>query len=156
MLDIYLQDALVEEVKSVLSGYHSWNKKKEYSVVNVYAQELPKKRTKEEKEPFPYVLVCLDEENIVDIESDFNVKIYFLIGTYDDDAECQGHRDVLNISNKIYQHFVQKRFIQDRYKIIYPINIKLQTENETFPYYYGVLFTNWKLEKMEQEEDEFI
>ena len=77
--DISLQKALVEEVKEELKGYLTLNNN-EYVEFNVYPQNLPAKKGKDDKDHFPYVLVCLDEETISGEEENNIVAIYFLVG----------------------------------------------------------------------------
>ena len=61
--DIFLQKALVDEVKDVLKGYTTLNNGEPVKF-NVYPQNLPAKKGKNDEDHFPYVLVCLDEEVI--------------------------------------------------------------------------------------------
>lgn len=151
-LDIYLQDAVADEIKIALNGYKLINANNELANIHVYTQYLPVKKTKNDTEHFPYVLVCFDESEITDEDSKNTVLLYFLIGIQDDNPNKQGFRDVLCIANKIYQHLFRKRTIQERYRMQVPFKIKLQ-EEDTHPYYIGGIETRWELPAMEEEDD---
>ena len=62
--DVHLQQSLMEEVEKELEGYTSTNNAGEYMHFHVYPQSLPAKKGKNDDEHFPYVLVCVDEEEI--------------------------------------------------------------------------------------------
>lgn len=106
--DIFLQKALVEVVKEELKGYVTLNNG-EMVEFNVYPQNLPAKQGKNDKDHFPYVLVCLDEETIAGEDSNNICSIYFLVGIQDQNPNRQGHFDVANVLNKL-----QDRFLKDR------------------------------------------
>ena len=97
--DVLLQKALVEEVKDELKDYTSVNNDGEYLKFNVYPQNLPAKKGKNDDEHFPYVLVCLDEEQINGEDEDLICAIYFLVGINDKNQNKQGHFDVANVLN---------------------------------------------------------
>ncbi len=152
--DIFLQKALVEEVKEELKGYTSVNNNGEYLKFNVYPQNLPAKRGKNDDEHFPYVLVCLDEEQIAEEDADLNCSVYFLVGINDRNPNKQGHFDVANVLNKLSMRFLKKRLIDGRYRLSFPLSKKFQ-EEDTFPKFFGGMYTEWTLEKMEIEETEY-
>ena len=117
--DISLQKALVEEVKEELKGYLTLNNN-EYVEFNVYPQNLPAKKGKDDKDHFPYVLVCLDEETISGEEENNIVAIYFLVGIQDDNPNKQGHFDVANVLNKLEARFLKNRLERNSPKTFYP------------------------------------
>lgn len=80
--DIFLQKALVDEVKDILKGYTTLNNGEPVKF-NVYPQNLPAKKGKNDDDQFPYVLVCLDEEVIQDEDGDNICSVYFLVGLND-------------------------------------------------------------------------
>lgn len=98
--DVHLQRSLVEEVKNELEGYTSINNAGEYLHFNVYPQNLPAKKGKNDDEHYPYVLVCLDEEEIEDEDSEILVTVYFQVGIIDKNPNKQGHFDVANVMNR--------------------------------------------------------
>ena len=116
----------MEEVKAELEGYTSVNNAGEYLHFHVYPQNLPAKKGKNDNEHFPYVLVCLDEEQINGEVSDNLCSVYFLVGVID-----------------------------SRYRIAFPLSKKFQ-EEDTWPKFIGGMSTLWTVEATEIEEDEYV
>ena len=154
MIPFFLQQALVKEMKELFQGYKLYNSKNEFVDINVFSQHLPYRKKEDDKRPFPYILVCLEEGEVPN-EEEHNVMIYLVVGIYDLNENAQGDMEVINILTTIYEHLFHKRFIDDRYEIQYPFKWVIQDE-DTFPKYIGGAETNWKLKTMKQEEDEFI
>ena len=152
--DVLLQKALVEEVKDELKDYTSVNNDGAYLKFNVYPQNLPAKKGKNDDEHFPYVLVCLDEEQINGEDEDLICAIYFLVGINDKNQNKQGHFDVANVLNRLSKRFLEKRLVDNRYRIGFPLTKKFQ-EEDTWPKYIGGMSTLWTLEKPEIEETEY-
>ena len=152
--DVLLQKALVEEVKEELKNYTSVNNDGEYMKFNVYPQNLPAKKGKNDDEHFPYVLVCLDEEQINGEDDDLICSIYFLVGMNDKNPNKQGHFDIANVLNRLSKRFLEKRLVNGRYRIAFPLTKKFQ-EEDTYPRFIGGMSTLWTLEKPEIEETEY-
>jgi hypothetical protein len=152
--DVLLQKALVEEVKEELKNYTSVNNDGEYMKFNVYPQNLPAKKGKNDDEHFPYVLVCLDEEQINGEDDDLICSIYFLVGINDKNPNKQGHFDIANVLNCLSKRFLEKRLVNGRYRIAFPLTKKFQ-EEDTYPKFIGGMSTLWTLEKPEIEETEY-
>lgn len=152
--DIFLQKTLVEEVKEELKNYTSVNNNGEYIRFNVYPQNLPAKKGKNDDEHFPYVLVCLDEEHINGEDDNLMCSIYFLVGINDKNPNKQGHFDVANVLNRLSTRFLEKRLVGNRYRIAFPITKKFQ-EEDTWPKFIGGMSTLWMLEKPEIKETEY-
>ena len=151
--DVYLQKALVEEVKDILKGYTTINNG-ESADFNVYPQNLPAKKGKDDKDHFPYGLVCLDEEVIQGEDSDNICSVYFLVGLNDKNENRQGHFDVANVLNLISERFLKKRLIDGRFRIQFPITKKFQ-EEDTWPKFFGGMTTLWAVNKPMIEETEY-
>lgn len=152
--DVLLQKALVEEVKDELKDYTSVNNDGEYLKFNVYPQNLPAKKGKNDDEHFPYVLVCLDEEQINGEDDDLICSIYFLVGINDKNPNKQGHFDIANVLNRLSKRFLEKRLVDGRHRIAFPLTKKFQ-EEDTYPKFIGGMSTLWTLEKPEIEETEY-
>ena len=153
--DVLLQQALVEEVKAELEGYTSVNNAGEYLHFNVYPQNLPAKKSKNDNDHFPYVLVCLDEEQINGEVSDNLCSVYFLVGVIDKNPNNQGHFDVANVMNRLERRFLSRRLVGSRYRITFPLTKKFQ-EEDTWPKFLGGMSTIWTVEAPEILEDEYV
>ena len=152
--DVLLQKALVEEVKEELKNYTSVNNDGEYMKFNVYPQNLPAKKGKNDDEHFPYVLVCLDEEQINVEDDDLICSIYFLVGINDKNPNKQGHFDIANVLNRLSKRFLEKRLVNGRYRIAFPLTKKFQ-EEDTYPKFIGGMSTLWTVEAPEIEVTEY-
>ncbi len=152
--DVLLQKALVNEVKAELEGYTSVNNTGEYLHFNVYPQSLPAKKGKNDEDHFPYVLVCLDEEEISGEGADNICSIYFLVGIIDKNPNNQGHFDVANVLNRLEKRFLSRRLADSRYRIVFPLTKKFQEEN-TWPKFIGGMSTLWTVEAPEIEVTEY-
>ena len=152
--DVWLQQALVEEVKDELKGDTSVNNAGEYLHFNVYPQNLPAKKSKNDNDHFPYVLVCLDEEQINGETSDNLCSVYFLVGLIDKNPNNQGHFDVANVMNRLERRFLSRRMAGSRYRITFPLTKKFQ-EEDTWPKFLGGMSTIWTVEAPEIEETEY-
>lgn len=153
--DVLLQKALVDEVKAELEGYTSVNNAGEYLHFNVYPQNLPAKKSKNDNDHFPYVLVCLDEEQINGEVSDNLCSVYFLVGVIDKNPNNQGHFDVANVMNRLERRFLSRRLVGSRYRITFPLTKKFQ-EEDTWPKFLGGMSTIWTVEAPEILEDEYV
>ena len=159
--DIFLQKTLVEVVKEELKGYVTLNNG-EMVEFNVYPQNLPAKQGKNDKDHFPYVLVCLDEETIAGEDSAGMAVVSLpswerglkLVGIQDQNPNRQGHFDVANVLNKLQDRFLKDRLIDQRYRIQFPITKKFQ-EEDTWPKFIGGMSTLWDVSKMEMRETEY-
>lgn len=153
-MDVLLQKAIIDEVKTELDGYTSVNNDGEFLHFNVYPQNLPAKKGKNDNDHFPYVLVCLDEEQINGEESDNICSVYFLIGIIDKNPNNQGHFDVANVMNRLEQRFLSKRVIDSRYRIGFPVTKKFQDE-DTWPKFLGGMSTIWTVAAPRIEDTEY-
>ena len=147
--DVHLQRSLVEEVKNELEGYTSINNAGEYLHFNVYPQNLPAKKGKNDDEHYPYVLVCLDEEEIEDEDSEILVTVYFQVGIIDKNPNKQGHFDVANVMNRL-----ENRIVNQRYRINFPLIKKFQ-EDDTWPKFIGGMATFWTVAAPKIRETEY-
>jgi len=151
LTEIDLLDALAEESKEALKGFRLRSAKENLIPINIYIQNLPVKKEKEDESLYPYVRVCFDEEEIENRDDPLSVYVYFIIGIIDKATDKQGFRDVLQIANTIYQHFFRKGIIAGAFRPDYPFKIALQND-DTYPYFVGGIESRWELPVIEEEE----
>lgn len=149
-----LQDALVNEIKVLFVGFETSNARGEPATLNVYPQRLPDKQVEDDSEHFPYIIVRVMEGETAGEDEAATCKIGLIIGVYDESPDQQGHRTVLNILRRIETHLFAKRFIDRKYKIIYPYDWALH-EEDVAPFYFGGAETTWQLPAVRQEVDLF-
>lgn len=71
--------------------------------VHVFRQNLPKRKSEEDEDPFPYIIVALDSGGVKDQMTAHKIAVVFRIGIYDDDLTNQGHASVLAIMETMQQ-----------------------------------------------------
>ena len=73
------------------------------------------------------------------------VNVRFLVGTYDESADCQGYRDVLNIIEVIRQDLLTLpgRVLDGRYRMEMPLKNYL-FDDQTWPIYFGQIESVWE------------
>ena len=87
---------------------------------------------------FPCIIVQLGE--MADVEecskTHSTCAVTLLIGVYDDNPECQGYQDVLNIQELIRQYLLEHRILANRHLLMMPMKCRL-LDADTFPIYFG-------------------
>lgn len=104
---------------------------------NVFKQFLPKLESDDEDDPFPYIIVRVDSGGIDSQTDPHKVALILVIGIYDDDTQNQGHATVLEIIERIQQHYEETPALAE-FVFTDPFGWALQDE-ETYPYYYGAV-----------------
>ncbi|MBR6901241.1 MAG: hypothetical protein IKN30_04170 [Synergistaceae bacterium] len=168
MTELGLIDALVAFLKKIFADYQLPAKSGLLQNVQVFAQYMPQPEAveintddDEEEEStkplgytatdiesnFPCVIVKFEECTIKEEGSidAVRINVSFLIGTYDESADCQGYRDVLNIIDKIEQEILElpARVLAQRYRLEMPLKDYLPPE-QPYPIYLGVIETVWE------------
>ena len=171
MTELCLIDALVAFLKKIFADYQLPAKSGLLQNVQVFAQYMPQPEAVEVNtddddeteetdttEPlgysatdiesnFPCVIVKFEETTIREEGSidAVRINVSFLVGTYDESADCQGYRDVLNIIDKIEQEILElpARVLNQRYRLEMPLKDYLPPE-QPYPIYLGVIETVWE------------
>ncbi|MDY6411329.1 MAG: hypothetical protein SPK88_08490 [Synergistales bacterium] len=171
MTELGLIDALVAFLKKIFADYQLPAKSGLLQNVQVFAQYMPQPEavevsTDDEDETeetdtteplgytatdiesnFPCVIVKFEECTIKEEGSidAVRINVSFLVGTYDESADCQGYRDVLNIIDKIEQEILElpARVLAQRYRLEMPLKDYLPPE-QPYPIYLGVIETVWE------------
>lgn len=170
MIATFLQDALVKELERIFKGFLLRNPQGEMSKINIFCQGLPipeatyqpdipaeqlenglvQEITRED--PYPYIIVRIDDGEIADEASTQTVNTLLLVGVYDDGYDRQGEKDVLNIIAKIYERFAKMPVLNKKYTMQYPIQWTLQDE-DTYPYYFGGMSLKWEIAAIRKEDE---
>ncbi|CAI3570716.1 hypothetical protein [Clostridium neonatale] len=151
MTVFYLQEDLIDELKKVFKGFKLKDPYRNESDINIFSQNLPLINIDEEEEPFPYIIVRVTEGAINDIESEQELTTQLLVGIYDDSQEANGHKDILNIIQKIHERFFKNNILANKYVMQTPFKWVLQ-EEDTNPYYFGGIEVSWKTRTIEKED----
>lgn len=180
MVADYLQQALVDELKQLFDGAlfrcpgePEEPGKPKLAPLKVFSQALPIPKPAEMQEadldpelveeglslsdlenaddPYPYIIVRVQNGSITKIEGEQTVKAYLIFGAYDNSYENQGHRDVLHMIQKIYERFSKNAILAAKYECITPIEWALQ-EEESYPYFFGGMELNFYTEPIGRED----
>ncbi|MCM1026093.1 MAG: hypothetical protein NC432_06635 [Roseburia sp.] len=157
MVATFLQDDLVEELKTIFKDLHYKTPGGELSEINVFPQALPIPGPAEPPEgeapeyleeglgatdpvkaedPYPYAIVRIEDGKIEAIDGNQAVTVLIILGAYNDDLKNQGHKDILNMIQKIYERFAKNAILAQKYELVHPITWTLQ-EEESYPYFIG-------------------
>lgn len=157
MVATLLQDDLVEELKLIFKDLRYKTPGGELSEINVFSQALPIPGPAEppegespeyleeglgatdpvkEEDPYPYAIVRIEDGKIETIDGNQAVTVLIILGAYNDSLENQGHKDILNMIQRIYERFAKNAILAQKYELIHPISWSLQ-EEESYPYFIG-------------------
>ncbi len=160
MTSFLLQDDLIEELKSIFKGFllkkplldSQINPK--ISELNIFSQNLPlHEDDNEEDDPYPYIIVKIDSGNMKG-DSAHDVRVRLVIGIFDDNINRNGHKDILNVIQKIYERFSKDPVLAGKYVMKEnnenPFSWALQ-EDDTYPYYFGAIEMTWETRAIRRE-----
>lgn len=153
MPELGLIDALSSELRELFKGYMLLNKAGVLQEVRVFKQYMPQAEglaigaekkgiaaygVSDYEENFPCIVLKYTEhtdkeENRLD-QSITSIKL--LYGVYDEKAECEGWRDILNMIEKTRDYLLVNRIVARKYLLNMPIKTRL-VEGDTWPVYFG-------------------
>lgn len=95
---------------------------------------------------FPCIIVQFGEMTDLEERSrqHSTCSVRLLIGIYDDEPECQGYQDVLNIQETIRQYLLEHRILANRHLLMMPMKCRL-LDAETWPVYFGEMELNYQV-----------
>ena len=131
-----LQDALVADLRTLFAGRRYKTPGDQMSAVSVFAQNVPKRVSEDDEDPFPFIVVRIVEGGIDSQTDPHKVSVYILVGVYDDNAENQGHRTVLEMIELIQMHYEGTPLLDGKFVFTDPFHWALQDE-DSYPYFYG-------------------
>lgn len=175
MIPEFLQDALIEDIKTIFKDQKfKVPMTGEWKVLNVYKQEIPFLDTLEDltiteeqlenglvdeetlNNAFPYVLVCVSggKMPIYDNTVGATVNCELVIGVFDDDHNKQGYRDAMHIINGIVERYAKNPILAKRYVIQDGVEWGLQDYGtDSYPYYFGAVSLPFSLPAPKMESD---
>lgn len=169
MIATFLQTELAKELEEVFKDFRLKNPKGEMSKINIFEQGLPipeqkrpedynpedleegKIETETAEDPYPYIIVRIENGNITEIGREQDVLLNLIIGTIDRELNNQGHKDVLNVIQKIIYRFTVNPILAHEYECVMPISWALQDE-ESYPYYIGGLALHFATTPIRRED----
>lgn len=158
MTQEFLQDAIVEDLKTMFAHYCLKNSMGVERPPNVYPHDTPVRRGDDEEQdreaaPEPYVIVRTMSGSIQDENSPHVVEIVLVICVYDREPDRQGYRDALHMVNEICYRYATNGIVAKRYTLQYPIKW-VTPDDDTHPYYYAAVSLNFETTAVVKEEPE--
>jgi len=168
MIASFLQDDLANELIKIFDGFKLHTPAGDLSNINIFKQLLPMPEASDqgdilpeqlenglvneltELDPYPYVLVRVSDGEIADEASAQTINVMLLMGVYDYNFNKNGHKDIMNMIQKIYERFAKVPVLCGRYTIQYPISWTLQ-EEESYPFYFGGMNLIWETAAVRRE-----
>ncbi|MEH7122109.1 hypothetical protein V7127_02570 [Bacillus sp. JJ1773] len=155
MIPIHLLDALVNRFESEFKEFQLKDPKspEEYKKINIFSQHLPIKSKGKAKDTslYPYLIIRITDGGEDSSEETGKSQILFIAGVYDESEDNQGFRDAIALINKVYQSLIRDPMVNDMFELDYPIRWTYQDEDSE-PYYFSGLETNWKVPKPIRED----
>lgn len=154
MVASLLQDDLVGDLHGIFKGFRSKGPDGALRGLSIFPQGLPMPEPLSQegippeqlenglvqevtaRDPFPYIIVRIDDGEYKDVDSAHMVNVSLLFGVCEPSYDKQGHKDILNMIDDVYERFAKMPVLNGRYTIQYPITWVLQ-EEASHPYYFG-------------------
>jgi len=148
-----LQSSIVEKLKVLFKDAEYKNKEGE-TKIQVFSQKLPESLYENDPEYCPFILVKVtDGEDAVNSNDDSATNLIFMICIYDNSLDNQGDQDVLSIINDIRLSFLADPNCGGKFRMINKLRWSLDDE-DTEPYYFGFVETDWKHSGVKLQSDD--
>lgn len=152
MTPLNLQDDLIEELGSIFAPLLYKTPAGERVPINIYAQHLPIPDTDDDEDPVPYLIVRLQSgDDDGGRDSSNVVSVVIIAGIWDDSSQAQGHRDVMNIVQKIYQRFAEEPNLKNRAAFTGDFHWQTQEDNY-YPYFFGACSMKFNIAAIRRED----
>jgi hypothetical protein len=145
---------LVSELQELFSELKLKSIDDGYKKLSIYKQALPIPAD-EDPEPFPYIVVRTVDGGTTSPSKSEVVRVALMIGIFDDDTKNQGYSDLLNIIEKIKNHFEKFPILKSMYSRLtseeYPLKWTL-SEEDTYPYFFAGIEMSFAMPKVIRED----
>ena len=107
----------------------------------------------EEKSVFkcPWCLIKLDGGIVKGIGAVQEVGVAICFGIYNPSPQNQGHMEILNLIQRVYQRFAVNDSLAEKYFCQGNFEWALQDE-DTYPYFFGAISTSFTMEGFQRED----
>lgn len=167
MTGLWLQHDLKKELEVIFQDFYLEDMEGRKKSLLIFEQELPVLEAipessimpidfngvaKQETEDklFPHINIKLIEGEIAENSGNM-IKLQLIIGVFDNRQERNGHKDVLNIIQKIEERFAKNRVLNEKYILTYPMRWVLSDE-EQYMYYFGGLEMKFETFAIQKED----
>lgn len=164
MTTLQLLESMEKELKKVFSGMLFRRPSGEMGEIHVFQQDFPLKYVtdyfdgeQEEVDPdedlFPYCVIRAESGEIEGNPQKVRMTLSF--GICNRGMRNDGEIRILNLIERVSQRFISNRILDDRFVLDYetPIKWTLDQENNSYPYYFGMMEMTWNRPTIGNEED---
>lgn len=138
----FLQEAIIGELRDEFRDLTLPTRTGERSSLNFFRQDVPIPLGSDDEDDadpaIPYIIVRISDGTFDDHKEAMHVGVALIICVYDEGQDKHGHRDVLSIITRIYRRLGAVPHIGP-FMCELPIEWALQTELDTYPYYFGAV-----------------
>jgi len=159
MVAVEFLDCMEAELDGLFSGMVFDNSTGGKSGMHVIKQDFPIRKFRadeEETDLFPYCIIRVEDGTAASLQT---VDIALTFGIYEKGEENNGELRILNLIERLCQHFLNNRVIGGKFRLSYdtPIRWGLPKEDEedTYPYFYGLVEMTWE-SFFDTEEDRYV
>lgn len=157
MTPLELQKALKKRIEKIVEGFLLYSAKEVQKEIQVFEQHLPVKAKSQSRNPdselYPCIIVYLDEGERNDVNASNQVKVFLVIGVYDDEFDNQGYRDAMNVVEKIIQDLERSPVIENRFEMKHPLKWKYD-DDDNGPYHFAWIETYFEIPRSLREDVE--
>ncbi len=148
MVVLEFLDCMKTELDRIFDGMVFDNSSGKEARMHVFKQNFPIRRLQmdaegEEDDFFPYCVIRAENGTSGSLQ---NVYITLTFGICERGEDNNGELRILNLIERVCQHFLNNRVIGEKFRLSYddPIEWGLPTEKEnTYPYFYGLIEMTW-------------
>ena len=132
-----LQKAIMEDLRELFATDQFKTPDGKMASPGLYPQFLPQLESDDDTDPFPYIIVRIDSGGIETQTDPHKISVILVIGIFEDSLENEGHESVLEIIERIQQHYEETPALKE-FVCADPFNWALQDE-PSYPYFYGAV-----------------
>ena len=151
-----LLEALKERLELEFTNFTLKDETGEQVPVKFFLQNLPGTESENDTRIFPHVVIRFEQMQDIDYETAI-ADVMFIVGVFDDDRFYQGYKDVINIQEKIRQNLCRDHLLDGRFILQWPLIVSTSDDfsDSTYPYFFGIVMTKWKIPVMLQNLEAF-
>ncbi|MDR2648828.1 MAG: hypothetical protein LBB94_03815 [Clostridiales bacterium] len=148
----FLLDDLKTRIAEELKDFRLKNETGERVPVNIYLQNLPASEPDKDESIFPYVVIRAMQAADISWEEAY-ADVMFIAGVFDDATDYQGYKDVMNIQEHIRQNLCREHMVNERYEMVWPLNILPSDDfsDSAYPYFFGAVDVRYKIPVIPQD-----
>ena len=136
---------MCDEINLLFNEWKFKDENGDFQKFSVFEQALPAREGEDDPEPFPYIVVRVEDGGTTSPT----------IGIFDESLENQGHKDILNVIDRIRQRFERNQLLKKKYMRLqseeHPIHWAMP-DDDTYPFFFGALEMFFAIPKINTED----